>query len=255
MNNTAIINTRTEKETKSNVISIFGCSNDVVSKKKNFNVPQYKGNGTVLPIKDKQDILRAKEYFLDEGNFRYDYQSYRNYCLFVLGINIARRIGDMINLKICDVIENYNSEDFTFTVKDKITIEHEEKTGKKATLYLSEEVKDAIRYYVGYLINKSNKTSFDTTGYLFSTRQSAQMTRNQAWKIMKDMGDELGIEHMGTHSMRKTKGYQYMMDNKGDYYALARLSKAYGHSKQEITLDYCGLDDEEMKDLYLGHVL
>lgn len=198
----------------------------------------------VQPIKDKQDIQRAKEYFLNPSNFRYSGLNIRNYCLFILGLNTGRRIGDILNLRICDIMDTNRS------IKDKIIIYKEEKTGHKSTVFISTEVKEAISSYINSLDNDYNMSDF-----LFKTRQSDCMTTAMAWKIWNDMGKKLDIPHMGTHSGRKSKGYHYMEDHKGDYYALAKVSKAYGHSKQEITLDYLGMDDEEMKDFYLGNVL
>lgn len=212
----------------------------------------YKGmHEAVQPIKDKEDIERAKVYFYNNiGRYTNSNLNLRNYCMFIMGINVGRRIGDLLALRICDVMNQDK------TIKDKVTIIREQKTKKKATFYFAPEVKDAIREYI------SSRSGYKMTDYLFSSRKRNDVTgeckpisRGQAWQIWHDMGESLGIERMGTHSGRKTKGYQYMVEHKGDYYALAKVSKAYGHSKQEITLDYLGMDDDEMKDFYVGNVL
>jgi integrase len=242
MNNTASI--KSEMNSRRDNIIAFP---NINSNKKNHKNKINHYNGTVQPIKDKEDIERAKEYFLNSNNFRYTGLNIRNYCLFVLGLNTGRRIGDILSLRFIDILDRSNN-----TINEKITIIKEQKTKKKATFYLADEVKDAINKYIDFL--KSNN-EFNINNYIFKTRESECMTRNQAWKIWHDMGETLGLERIGTHSGRKTKGYQYMQDHKGDYYALARVSKAYGHSKQEITLDYLGLDNTEMRDFYLGHVL
>jgi integrase len=207
---------------------------------------RYKGNGTVQPIKKKSDIERAKQYFHDTSS-RYTNLNIRNYCLFVMGINIGRRISDILNFHIGELV----NPDGTINNSIKIT---EGKTKKKATILLHPNVIDAIKEYLDSL------GEYSLDDYLFASRstntkhhrsnESKAITRNMAWKIMHDMGEELGIDHMGTHSLRKTKGTQYLLDNKNDYHAVVTVSKAYNHSKPEITYDYLGIDDPEMVDFY-----
>jgi len=78
------------------------------------------------------------------------------------------------------------------------------------------------------------------------------MTRTQAWRIISDMGKELELGNLGTHSMRKTFGYQIMQANKNDPYILATVSEMFNHSSEKITRRYIGLDDEVKRDIYMN---
>ena len=50
----------------------------------------------VNPIKNLKDIEKIKRYLLKMDNKR-------NYCLFVVGINVGLRISDLLSLKLNDV--------------------------------------------------------------------------------------------------------------------------------------------------------
>ena len=56
--------------------------------------------GTTQPIKNKNDINRLKDYFLQKGELR-------NYTMITLALNTSLRIGDLLQLKWEDV---YNFE-------------------------------------------------------------------------------------------------------------------------------------------------
>ena len=50
------------------------------------------------PIRTKEEIEKMKEYYLTKNN-------YRDYALFVIGINTALRISDLLHLKWQDVYD------------------------------------------------------------------------------------------------------------------------------------------------------
>ena len=54
---------------------------------------------TVSPIKSLADIGKIKRHLLKT-------QQYRNYLLFVMGINVGLRISDLLSLRISDVWQN-----------------------------------------------------------------------------------------------------------------------------------------------------
>lgn len=199
--------------------------------------------GRVQPLKNKDDISRAKAYFKNEKEYRYNGINIRNYCLFVLGISIMRRISDILDFKVKDVMNVVTGQ-----IVDSIYIT-ENKTGKTAYLKFRKEVKEALSEYITYL--RENDPSFSPENYLFKTRQSEKMTRNQGWKIMKQMGEELSLNtNVGTNTMRKTGAYQTFMLKKNDPYALAIVSDMLNHSSEKMTRHYIGLDEEEMGKIY-----
>jgi integrase len=161
-----------------------------------------------------------------------------------MGINLGRRIYDLLALKIGDVLNENN------TIKNFI-IFHEHKTNKNTKVYINQNVKDVLNLYL------NTKRIHDENEYIFKSRKGDKaITPNMAWIIISSLEDKVGIQaNLGTHSMRKTFAYNAFMLNKNDQYTLAKVSEALNHSSQAITRRYIGLDDEEMKDLYMSNLL
>ena len=74
----------------------------------------------VEPIRNIKDINKIKQYLLGKKNKR-------DYCIFVVGINIGLRAGDLLSLKVRDVTDGV-------TIFDEVTI-REQKTDKKKTAH------------------------------------------------------------------------------------------------------------------------
>jgi integrase len=79
----------------------------------------------------------------------------------------------------------------------------EQKTGKENKVALSKGVKKAIEAYADRHYER------DPEAYLFRSRKGTNqaISRVQAWTIISDAAKELGLENIGTHSLRKTFGY------------------------------------------------
>jgi len=206
-------------------------------------------NNTVQPIKDKADIERAKAYFHNTPS-RYNAIHIRNYCLFVLGINVARRIGDLLGMKIFEVIDSKGK--FSYDGWIEIT---EQKTGKKATFQLHPYVQDAIKEYLLSL------DSYNSNDYLFASRKinkhgEYRLAPESAWRIMNDMSKALEFDfNVGTHTLRKTKVYQTIIANKNDPYIVAAMSNELNHDSIKTTYRYCGYDKDVRSKLYMENPL
>ena len=202
-----------------------------------FDMVRLKSNGiakanTVDPLKNKKDIQKIKKYLKGKDNKR-------DYMLFVVGINVGLRVGDLLKLKIKDVIDNNGN------FKDKIVIT-EEKTDKTRNLKLNDSVKESIKLYLDSL------KSYDMDDYLFKSRKGNKPLRvDSTHKIIKNTLRELNIKgNYGTHTLRKTWSYHIYMSNSSNPRILAILQKALNHSSQAVTLRYIGIEQEEILDLY-----
>ncbi len=76
------------------------------------------------PIRTKEEIEKMKDYYLTKSHFR-------DYALFVIGINTALRISDLLRLRWRDV---YDAQ--TRRYKNHIDI-YEQKTKKHAVIALN----------------------------------------------------------------------------------------------------------------------
>lgn len=139
-----------------------------------------------------------KEYLL--------HKSYRNYFLFIFGINSGLRISDILPLRVMDVSHT-----------DHIRL-RETKTGKARKIKISATLKEEIAKYT------RGKADSD---FLFPSRNSGNKSigRMQAWDIINGAARECSIEGpIGTHTLRKTFGYHFYQRTKD----VALLQQIFG---------------------------
>lgn len=178
----------------------------------------------VEPIRRKEDIEDIKEHLLEQ-------KLYRDYCLFVVGINIGLRISDLSKLRWDQVYDKKGR------FKDYIDI-YEQKTGKFKRFKLNQSARDAIELY------KENISPNMKREYLFNTRSNKDgyMTRKTAERILVREAKYVGLENIGTHSLRKTFGYHLRKNG----VHISVIMKMFNHSSEMITLRYLGLLQDDM---------
>ena len=186
----------------------------------------------VDPIKNIKDIAKVKQYLLGKENKR-------DYMLFVVGINVGLRAGDLLNLKIKDVIKGDK-------MSDVVKIQ-EEKTKKAREFNLNKSAKDTIKIYLDSLSNYSEED------FLFrSNKGGGAICVQYAHSIIKKTLRELNIKgNYGTHSLRKTFAYHTYTNNIRSNPAIVEtLQKMLNHSSSSVTLRYIGITKEVISDVY-----
>ena len=178
----------------------------------------------VEPIREIKKIAAIKKVL----------ENKRDVLLVTLGINSALRISDMLKLTVKDVMQSGK-------VRDEITIK-ENKTGKSKNFPLNESVKKAIE---AYLFERDVKSEDEP---LFLSRKNGEaIRRGQAHYILSKAGEEIGLDNIGCHSLRKTFGmHVYKKTNN-----LALVQKLLNHSSSEVTLRYLGIEKKQLDDVYL----
>jgi len=188
---------------------------------------------SVEPLKNVKDIKKVKQYLIGKENKR-------DYMLFVVGINVGLRVGDLLELRIKDIMYDDNS------FKDNICID-EEKTDKVRTFKLNNSARESIQLYL------SSLSSYAMNDYLFQSRKGNESLRvDSTHKIIKTLLRELGIKgNFGTHTLRKTWAYHtYVTQAPTNPMILPTLQKMLNHSNQAVTLRYIGIEQEMMNDIY-----
>ena len=180
----------------------------------------------VEPIKNVRDINKIKQYLYGKDNKR-------DYCIFVVGINVGLRAGDLLSLKIKDVTDGN-------TIFDTVTIK-EQKTGKTRNFALNKNAKEAIQLYINSLAD------YDFEDYLFKSRKGGHLGVRPLHHIIKTLTNDLGIKgNFGTHTLRKTMAYHRYINN----VPLETLQKLLNHSSSAITLRYIGITQKVIIDCY-----
>lgn len=169
----------------------------------------------VQPIRDKRKIDAMKRQLLRDG--------YRNYMLFLVGINTGLRISDILKLKVKDVKDQTH-----------LTL-REQKTSKRKKIKIT-GISDELEQYI---------ESMDEEEYLFQSQKGVNqpITRVQAYRILNKAADAVGIGgEIGTHTLRKTYGYHFYQKTKD----VALLQELFNHSAPSVTLRYIGINQDVM---------
>lgn len=169
----------------------------------------------VQPIRDRRKVDAMKRELLRSG--------YRNYMLFLVGINTGLRISDILSLKVSDVRNQTH-----LTLREKKT----SKIKRIKIMGISKELED---YIEGMLDGQ----------YLFPSKKghNKPITRVQAYRILNKAANAIGLrEEIGTHTLRKTYGYHFYQKTKD----VALLQELFNHSSPSVTLRYIGINQDVM---------
>lgn len=172
----------------------------------------------VKPIKSKEVLNQFVTELYQSKNGQ------RDLLIFKIGITTGLRISDILNLKVSDV-------------RNKIETEIIEiKTKKVRQLNLKKLTNDIITYLADFHDGESE-------WLFYSPRDHAKkLSNHQYYKILQKTAEALGMDYIGTHTLRKSFAYHYYLRTKD----LTMLMKILNHSSQSVTLRYIGLEQEEI---------
>lgn len=143
---------------------------------------------------------------------------------FTIGITCGLRISDILKLKVVDV-------------KNKTNISIIEKKTKKLKRFeLHPELQKDIVKFIQHMKDDD---------YLFQSRKGINrpISRIQSYRILNCASSKVGLQEIGTHTLRKTFGYwHYQL-----YKDVAILQQIFNHSSPSTTLRYIGIT-EDMKN-------
>lgn len=192
----------------------------------------------VLPIKDSQILTQVLETLRDD--FKY---GRRNYTIFQVGKATLLRVSDVIALKKSDVFDEDGQIMKNAYIVDK-------KTKKQNTLYLRPVEDDLLKYQnwlMRYQMDNPKMKVYDSP-WLFPSfaNPDNHISGHTYYEVMQKVGDLLGINYLGTHTMRKTGAYRvYEQSN----HNIGLVMKLLNHSSEAVTLNYLGLDQESREHI------
>ena len=192
----------------------------------------------VEPLSEHDVVLLRNYFFNNNDYFRSMPTNRRNYLYIVLSLNLMRRGGDMVKLRVSDVL----NEDGSF--KEHVIFSREEKTGKRAVVYLNSKCREALVEYFGFI------GEYKMSDWLFPNYKTAgeHMTVDGMRKMLQRTCAKLGIEtHVGTHSLRKTIPH-LAITNSTSTEDEATVSQLLNHSNIRTTYHYIGRNQRELDD-------
>ena len=184
----------------------------------------------VEPIRDRNKIAQIKNQL--RGQHRY-----RDLLLFVVGINTALRISDLLELHVRHFLDDHQQFKQRFCIK-------EQKRGKRQEVVVNTSIREAlVEFFDAYPEIISDKNNF----IFFNTKVNGFMQpirRGQAWKIITTICQQVELRgNFGTHSLRKTWGYHARMQGVD----LALIMHKLNHESIAYTKRYLGITDDELQ--------
>jgi integrase len=183
----------------------------------------------VESIRDRKKITQIKN--LLRGQDRY-----RDLLLFVVGINTALRISDLLKLQVNQFVDENGDIRKRFWIR-------EQKRGKPHEITINQSMQEVLEEYLEaypFILKGAE-------GYLFFNPETKQhIKRGQAWKFITAICEEVGLRgNYGTHSLRKTWGYHARMQGVD----LALIMYKLNHNSIAYTKRYLGITSR-VRDRY-----
>lgn len=205
--------------------------------------------------------------YLYSQNGKYPINDIRNFAYITLSVNVARRVGDILNLRIGDVVNI--KKNGVIEIADHLCLK-EQKTDKYARVKINSYAREALKFYLEklgqYNLAKCLPAS-KLSDWLFpqcynrekpttpdSMRKMIKRLIDKIRVVNKDFADrvnencpELFSKHYGTHSLRKTIA-RNVIDNSNDVKDIQLTTEFLGHSSQKITSTYLNIQREELDE-------
>ena len=163
----------------------------------------------VSPIKDEETLERFKQA-LRKVDDKY-------YILFEIGVGTGLQLQDILKFKNKDIRGKDEIEACIGTKNIRRVFHIDEKLKKIISDYTEEKDPDA------YLI-------------LGHASSNAPLSREQAYRVFKNVGKELGLNSIGAQTMRKTFAWRYYKSTNDINY----LQNLLNHASPSITYRYIG---------------
>lgn len=203
-----------------------------------------KVNKTTQPIRNQSDREAISGYFWR--------RNLRDYALFVFGIYTGRRIVDLVRLNVRDVA--YIDKKCRFCIVERLKI-LEKKTGKFIDLLLHPSARRALSKYLRRRLKDAPSMGALLNEPLFKSQKARRtdgqlrITQQHAWRILSSAAHACGLNYkIGTHSLRKTFGYQLYRNGIN----IELIQRLLNHSSPSITLSYIGITQDDMDEAILS---
>ncbi len=197
---------------------------------RNTNHPKKGSTIKVMPIQQIAAIQKIRENL---------HLRPRDLCLFVLGINTAYRANELLSITCGQV--NYLAAGDVLDIKQT-------KTRKNRSTTLNKSAVQAIDYWLSKHPNPKNNSP------LFLSRTGSALTVSTMTNMVKGWCADVDLRgNYGSHTLRKTWGYHQLRQNRETkpHMLLPILMQAYGHARQDQTLEYLCVQSDEVASLFM----
>lgn len=197
----------------------------------NSNHPKRGSSTKVEPIRELAAIATIKKNLSDRP---------RDLCLFTLGINTAYRANELLSIRVGQVAH--------LKAGDTLDL-MQSKNGRYRMITLNGTAANAIQDWLAVHPAPENDAP------LFpSQRTRKALTVSPFINMVKRWCGDAGLKgNYGSHTLRKTWGYHQLRGNTKTppHLVLPLLMEAYGHARQQQTLEYLCIQSDEVASLFM----
>jgi integrase len=202
-----------------------------MEKGQNFNHPKKGSRIEVEPIRREKDIKAIIQLLSGHP---------RDHLLFVMGINNGIRVGDLLNIKVGDV---------RYLKPGQVHQITESKTKKKNVVVVNKSVRKALDTFFSNSISQ-----IENHHYLFRSRKGENfpLSVQAVHGLVKKWTQAINLKgNYGTHTLRKTWGYQQRTKYGVGFDVIA---KRFNHSDPKTTMTYLGIEDKEVHSILMNEI-
>ena len=156
-----------------------------------------------------------------------------------MGVNNGIRAGDLLNIKVGDV---------RYLKPGQVHQIIESKTKKKNIVVINKSVRKALDNYLSQGEHKEDGH------YLFRSRkgENSPLSVQSVHGLIKKWTQAINLKgNYGTHTLRKTWGYQQRVKYGVGFDVIA---KRYNHSDPKTTMLYLGIEDKEVHSVLMNEI-
>lgn len=180
----------------------------------------------------------------------------RNRCMFIAGINLGLRGGDLCRLRWANIFDSdWNYIENPLYIPQKTD---KNKRRKEVVLSWSDDFEIELSGYLKWLNDNLREQSI--SDFIFTSQKEHYddylkiMTNHiqpkEWWKIMENTRKTAGIDQkIGTHGLRKTMVHSFIMSSEDKSDALEKMRMELNHEKITTTDKYaCTNNKNEIKE-------
>ena len=188
----------------------------------------------VEAVRTPEQRTQLEAQLLDAGQIYFD--------LWKVGVNLALRISDLLTITMADVKSLDSDAPALHLV--------EQKTDKKRKIVVNNAALKIMQRRLAD--NPKHKYLFQSEAVNLSRWSVKPINRRSACRVFEKAGQRIAPKvQLGTHSMRKTRGYA--MYDAGR--SIESICKVLNHSTPAVTMRYIGIDQRDIDQSYVDFEL
>jgi len=184
----------------------------------------------VEAVKTAEQRTQVEAQLLEAGQLYFD--------IWKIGLNTALRISDLLALTMDDV----RKLDPAAPALNLVEI----KTGKPRKIMINQTCLQVMQRRLAE--HAKDKYLFQSEAVNIDRRKKQPISRRSVGRVFEKVGQKIAPRlQLGTHSMRKTRGYAMFEAGR----SIESICKVLNHSTPAVTMRYIGIDQRDIDQSYV----